>query len=140
MGKGACCRKSTVEVGGLTQRNALILRGLPCLEAKTQLLQNVSSLKRNQEAAGLLARLLPEGGRAMRMWRSVAHLSEVLPWLHEVHFFSPAWRIILCGNWLITLVCKSWIRNLSHNMGYITFYSHSLVFCGIILVGNFKKT
>lgn len=78
MGKGACCRKSTVEVGRLTQRNALILRGLPCLEAKTQLLQNVPSLKRNQEAAGLLARLLPEGGRAMRMRRSVAHLSEVL--------------------------------------------------------------
>ena len=49
-----------------------------CVEAKTQLLQNVSSLKRNQETANLLARLLPEGGRATRMRRSVSHLSEVL--------------------------------------------------------------
>lgn len=48
------------------------------MEAKTQLLQNVSSLKRNQETANLLARLLPEGGRAAKMRRSVSHLSEVL--------------------------------------------------------------
>eukprot|EP00435_Cladocopium_sp_Y103_P022998 s4134_g5.t1 len=46
--------------------------------AKSKLLDNVNSIKRAQEAAAHLARLLPPGGRPSKVRRTVTHLGEVL--------------------------------------------------------------
>ena len=47
-------------------------------QARQQLIDNVASLKRSHDAAIHLARLLPSGGRAAKLRRSVSHLGEVL--------------------------------------------------------------
>ncbi|CAK9074381.1 unnamed protein product [Durusdinium trenchii] len=46
--------------------------------ARQQLVDNVASLKRSNDAAVHLAQLLPPGGRAAKMRRAVSHLGEVL--------------------------------------------------------------
>lgn len=47
-------------------------------QARQQLVDNVASLKRSNDAAVHLAQLLPPGGRAAKMRRAVSHLGEVL--------------------------------------------------------------
>ena len=91
MGKGACCRKSTVEVGGLTQRNALILRGLPCLEANWVFCRTCRRWSATKKLQGYLPAYsrredAPRAcGGPLHIWVRCCFL---VPWLHEVCVFG----------------------------------------------------
>eukprot|EP00438_Fugacium_kawagutii_P015895 Skav226668 [mRNA] locus=scaffold861:144100:146492:+ [translate_table: standard] len=79
VGKKACWEKFKESIGRFGRVSIVTAQDeLRAAAAKSKLLDNVSSLKRAQETAGVLAGLMPAGGRPSKVRRTVTHLSEVL--------------------------------------------------------------